>query len=56
MKTRHHTILIILLTLILLLPSLACHDYGMRCTARCGHIQDDTKWEQCMLNCHGGQQ
>lgn len=56
MNKTHHTILIILLALLILLPSLACNDCGMTCTVRCQHIKDDTAWDDCMLKCHGGQQ
>lgn len=55
MKIQRH-ILIILLALLILLPSLACTDYGMICTVRCQGIEDDAAWDNCMLQCHGGQQ
>ena len=54
MKKRRHIILIISLALLILLPSLACSDYGMTCTMQCQGIEDDSAWEACMLQCHEG--
>lgn len=56
MNKTARTILIIALLALFVSSSLACNDYGMTCTIRCQGIEDDAKWEQCMLNCHGGQQ
>lgn len=57
MNRTYRTILITILFALLLLPALArTNDYGMICTIHCQHIGNDTEWENCMLQCHGGQQ